>query len=81
MSGDEATVAGQLITDQVMQFVEPRGQFVKDSIWLIKRCTKPDRKEFHKTAMATATGFAIMGFTGFFVKPIDTLFNNIIVGG
>uniref|UniRef100_A0A2K5RTB4 Protein transport protein Sec61 subunit gamma n=1 Tax=Cebus imitator TaxID=2715852 RepID=A0A2K5RTB4_CEBIM len=55
--------------DQVMQFVEP------------SRYTKPDRKEFQKIAMATAIGFAIMGFTGFFVKLIHIPINNIIVGG
>ncbi|KAL2307762.1 hypothetical protein Nmel_000741 [Mimus melanotis] len=33
--------------DQVMQFVEPSRQFVKDSIRLVKRCTKPDRKGRH----------------------------------
>lgn len=27
-----------------MQFVEPGRQFAKDSIRLVKRCTKPDRK-------------------------------------
>lgn len=32
------------VMDQVMQFVEPSRQFVKDSIRLVKRCTKPDRK-------------------------------------
>nr|AAQ96234.1 LRRGT00021 [Rattus norvegicus] len=56
--------------DQVMQFVEPSRQFVKDSIRLVKRRTKPDRKEFQKIARATAIGFAIMGFIGFFVKLI-----------
>jgi len=30
--------------DQVMSFVEPGRQFAKDSIRLVKRCTKPDRK-------------------------------------
>ena len=30
--------------DQVMQFIEPAKQFSKDSIRLVKRCTKPDRK-------------------------------------
>jgi hypothetical protein len=30
--------------DQVMQYVEPAKQFAKDSIRLVKRCTKPDRK-------------------------------------
>ncbi|XP_031205347.1 protein transport protein Sec61 subunit gamma-like [Mastomys coucha] len=67
--------------DQVMQFVEPSWQFVKDSIHLVKRCIKPDRKEFQKVAMATAIGFAIMGFIGFFVKLIHIPINNIIVGG
>ncbi|CAJ0917575.1 unnamed protein product [Ranitomeya imitator] len=69
----------QGIMDQVMQFVEPSRQFVKDSIRLVKRCTKPDRKEFQKIAMATAIGFAIMGFIGFFVKLIHIPINNIIV--
>ncbi|KAG5286214.1 hypothetical protein AALO_G00012280 [Alosa alosa] len=67
--------------DQVVQFVEPGRQFVKDSIRLVKRCTKPDRKEFQKIALATAIGFAIMGFIGFFVKLIHIPINNIIVGG
>ncbi|XP_059122592.1 protein transport protein Sec61 subunit gamma-like [Peromyscus eremicus] len=52
-----------------------------DSILLVKRCTKPDRKEFQKITMATAIGFAIMGFIGFFVKLIHIPINNIVVGG
>ncbi|XP_068958003.1 protein transport protein Sec61 subunit gamma-like [Petaurus breviceps papuanus] len=67
--------------DQEMQFVEPSWQFVKDSIRLVKRCTKPYRKEFQKTAVATAIRFAIMGLIGFFVKLIHIPINNIIVGG
>merc|ERR1712055_903017 len=66
--------------DQVMQFIEPAKQFTKDSVRLVKKCTKPDRKEFQKIAMATAIGFAIMGFIGFFVKLIHIPINNIIVG-
>jgi len=30
--------------DQVMQLVEPAKTFAKDSLRLVKRCTKPDRK-------------------------------------
>jgi len=30
--------------DQIVQYVEPAKQFAKDSIRLVKRCTKPDRK-------------------------------------
>ncbi|CAF2649468.1 unnamed protein product [Rotaria sp. Silwood2] len=66
--------------DQVQQYIEPCKQFMKDSIRLVKKCTKPDRKEFQKIAMATAIGFAIMGFIGFFVKLIHIPINNIIVG-
>ena len=35
--------------------------------------------EFQKIAIATAIGFAIMGFIGFFVKLIHIPINNIIV--
>ena len=66
--------------DQIVQFVEPLKQFSKDSVRLVKRCTKPDRKEFQKIAIATAIGFALMGFIGFFVKLIHIPINNIIVG-
>jgi protein transport protein SEC61 subunit gamma-like protein len=66
--------------DQIQQHLEPLKQFSKDSIRLIKRCTKPDRKEFSKIAIATAIGFGIMGFIGFFVKLIHIPINNIIVG-
>ena len=63
-----------------MLVMEPGKQFMKDSLRLVKRCTKPDRKEYQKIAMATAIGFAIMGFIGFFVKLIHIPINNIIVG-
>jgi protein transport protein SEC61 subunit gamma-like protein len=66
--------------DQVQGWVQPMKEFAKDSMRLVKRCTKPDRKEFQKIAMATAVGFAIMGFIGFFVKLIHIPINNIIVG-
>lgn len=66
--------------DQVIKFCEPGRAFSKDSLRLVKRCTKPDRKEFQKIAIATAIGFCIMGFIGFFVKLIHIPINNIIVG-
>uniref|UniRef100_A0A8R1YWL5 Phosphomevalonate kinase n=1 Tax=Pristionchus pacificus TaxID=54126 RepID=A0A8R1YWL5_PRIPA len=64
--------------DQVQALIVPGKQFAKDSIRLVKRCTKPDRKEYQKIAFATAIGFAIMGFIGFFVKLIHIPINNII---
>jgi len=59
---------------------EPAKKFAMDSYRLIKRCTKPDAKEFKKIALATSIGFLIMGFIGFFVKLIHIPINNIIVG-
>uniref|UniRef100_A0A8C8URW4 Protein transport protein Sec61 subunit gamma n=1 Tax=Peromyscus maniculatus bairdii TaxID=230844 RepID=A0A8C8URW4_PERMB len=56
--------------DQVKQFVEPSWQFTKDSIRLVKRRPKPDRKEFLKIAVATEIRFAIMRFVAFLVKLI-----------
>ncbi|XP_011299195.1 protein transport protein Sec61 subunit gamma [Fopius arisanus] len=66
--------------DQILRYTDPSRKFAKDSIRLVKRCTKPDRKEFQKIALATAIGFCIMGFIGFFVKLIHIPINNIIVG-
>eukprot|EP00898_Chlorokybus_atmophyticus_P000292 jgi/Chlat1/1263/Chrsp115S00759 len=61
--------------------IKPVKSFAKDSYRLVKRCTKPDRKEFTKIAFRTAIGFVVMGFIGFFVKLIFIPINNIIVGG
>jgi len=60
--------------------VKPTKQFGIDSYRLVQKCTKPDAKEFSKIAFATAIGFAVMGFIGFFVKLIFIPINNIIVG-
>ena len=56
-------------------------QFAKDSMHLVKKCTKPDRKEFTAIAKAIGVGFGIMGFIGFFVKLVHIPINNILVGG
>ena len=50
--------------------VKPVKEFAKDSYRLVRKCTKPDRKEFTKIALRTGLGFVVMGFVGFFVKLI-----------
>ena len=57
--------------------IEPLQEFARDSMHLVKKCTKPDRKEFMQIAKATATGFFIMGFIGFFVKLVHIPINNV----
>ena len=49
--------------------VQPLKQFVKDSVHLVKKCTKPDRKEFTRIAWATGVGFLIMGASQRPVRP------------
>lgn len=56
-------------------------RFYKDSVHLINRCTKPDRREFIKISQAVAIGLVIMGFIGYAIKLIHIPINNIIVGG
>ena len=43
----------------------------RDSKMLVRRCAKPDRKEFTKHIVATSMGFLVMGFIGFFVKVLS----------
>lgn len=59
---------------------KPLGDFAKNSVRLIKRCTKPDQKEFTKICIRTALGFVVLGFVGFFVKLIFIPINQIIIG-
>jgi len=59
--------------------IQPLKDFVRDSVHLVKKCTKPDRKEFVKIAWATGVGFLIMGFVGFFVKLVHIPINQILM--
>nr|GMC50858.1 protein transport protein SEC61 subunit gamma [Ipomoea batatas] len=68
------------VMDALDTVFDPLRDFAKDSVRLVKRCHKPDRKEFSKVAVRTAIGFVVMGFVGFFVKLIFIPINNIIVG-
>lgn len=44
---------------------------------LVKRCRKPDRKEFWTVAQKTAIGFLAVGLIGFFVKLIFIPINQV----
>ncbi|TPX35891.1 hypothetical protein SmJEL517_g01802 [Synchytrium microbalum] len=69
------------MSDVLTEFIEVPKEFFKDSIQLINRCTKPDRKEFIKISQSVGLGFLLMGFIGFIVKLVHIPINNIIVGG
>jgi len=57
----------------------PLKGFAMDSYRLIRRCNKPDQREFLKIAAATAVGFAIMGGIGFIVRLIHIPINSILL--
>jgi protein transport protein SEC61 subunit gamma-like protein len=66
--------------EAVDSVVTPIKEFAKDSVRLVNRCHKPDRKEFSKVAFRTGVGCVVMGFIGFFVKLLFIPINNIIIG-
>ncbi|EKX72883.1 protein translocation complex gamma subunit, putative [Theileria equi strain WA] len=53
--------------------------FVNGSTRLVRKCTKPDRKEYMRILNACGVGFLIMGFIGYFVKLLFIPVNNILV--
>ncbi|KAJ2571070.1 hypothetical protein GGF44_003616 [Coemansia sp. RSA 1694] len=61
--------------------VEAPKQLVKEATWLLRRCTKPNRKEYLQIVQAVVMGFLVMGFVGYFTKLVHIPINNIIVGG
>ncbi|KAH8280497.1 hypothetical protein KR018_008890, partial [Drosophila ironensis] len=63
-----------------MRLVVPTTGFFKDSLRFMKRCTKPNRKEFRRTCVAIAIGFFVMGTIGFLVKLMHIPITNIIMG-
>jgi len=69
------------MSDQIQEFLEVPVDFAKDGLQLIRRCMKPDQKEFLKLCQAVGIGFLIMGTVGYFVKIIHIPVNNILVGG
>ncbi|KAI8910138.1 hypothetical protein EDD86DRAFT_204602 [Gorgonomyces haynaldii] len=66
--------------DTFKEIIEEPRQFFKESIVMLRRCTKPDQREFLAITQAVGMGFVLIGFIGFFVKLIHIPINNIIVG-
>ncbi|KAK4845146.1 hypothetical protein QYF36_001555 [Acer negundo] len=56
--------------DAIDNVFDPLRDFAKDSVRLVKRCHKPDRKEFTKVAFRTAIGS--------FSSPSTTLLSDLV---
>ncbi|CAG8898893.1 unnamed protein product [Penicillium egyptiacum] len=55
--------------------------FVREGSQFVRRCTKPDKREFIKISQAVGMGFLVMGAIGYFVKLIHIPVNQVLVGG
>ena len=60
--------------DQIQQAVEPCKDFIKDSVRLVKRCTKPDRKGKFKLILFFLTLFKLYPK----MLPITTILHNFL---
>ncbi|EGO60429.1 hypothetical protein NEUTE1DRAFT_93606 [Neurospora tetrasperma FGSC 2508] len=69
------------MADQLQEILDVPREFLKDGIQFIKKCQKPDRREFIKISQAVGTGFLIMGAVGYLVKLIHIPLNQVLVGG
>ncbi|XP_026842381.1 protein transport protein Sec61 subunit gamma [Drosophila persimilis] len=45
--------------------------FITDGLRFFKRCHKPDRREFKRTAVAVGVGILLMGLVGYIVKLLQ----------
>lgn len=66
------------MSEQIRELSELPKELVKDGSQFLKRCQKPNVKEFMGIAQAVSVGFLIMGFVGFFVKLIHIPINNVL---
>ncbi|CAK69251.1 unnamed protein product (macronuclear) [Paramecium tetraurelia] len=53
--------------------------FGQESYRFMRKCTKPDKREYIKIATSCAIGFAVMGAVGYFIKLVFIPINNIIL--
>jgi protein transport protein SEC61 subunit gamma-like protein len=75
-----ALLRGASTGSAATELLEVPQKFITDSVHLLRRCTKPDSKEYVKICQTVFIGFLVMGFLGYFIKLVHIPINNIIVG-
>jgi len=68
------------MSSEVQELLDAPREFFKDGLQFMRRCQKPDQKEFIKITTAVGMGFLIMGVVGYVVKLIHIPLNNVLVG-
>ncbi|TQB72118.1 Sec61p translocation complex subunit [Monascus purpureus] len=61
------------MSETLQELADIPKDFVRDGSLFIRRCTKPDKREFIKISQAVGMGFLIMGAIGYFIKLSESL--------
>ncbi|EAW09283.1 translocon subunit SSS1 [Aspergillus clavatus NRRL 1] len=69
------------MSDTIQELADIPRDFLRDGMLFVRKCTKPDKREFIKISQAVGMGFIIMVSIGYFIKLIHIPVNNILVGG
>lgn len=68
-----------MVKKEAEELVNSFKEFGYDSVAFLKKCNKPDKKEFLKIASACSLGFLVMGVIGFLIKLLFIPINNILL--
>ncbi|CCG25441.1 Sss1 protein [Candida orthopsilosis Co 90-125] len=68
-----------MAAEGVEKLTEVPVEFFKDGSVFIKKCQKPDQKEYFKIIRAVGIGFIMMGVVGYAVKLVHIPIRYLIV--
>ncbi|KAK6205577.1 uncharacterized protein RJT21DRAFT_118080 [Scheffersomyces amazonensis] len=68
-----------MASEGLEKFTEVPVEFFKDGSAFVKKCTKPDSKEYFKIIRAVGVGFIMMGVVGYAVKLVHIPIRYLIV--
>ncbi|CAI7666928.1 unnamed protein product [Penicillium bialowiezense] len=69
------------MSETLQELADIPKDFVREGTQFVRRCTKPDKREFIKISQAVGMGFLVMGAIGYFVKLSMTSKARIVVRG
>ncbi|QRD94442.1 hypothetical protein F9C07_11848 [Aspergillus flavus] len=56
------------MSETLQELADIPKDFLREGTLFVRRCTKPDKREFIKISQAVGMGFLIMGAIGYFIK-------------
>ncbi|KAI5952915.1 hypothetical protein KGF54_003782 [Candida jiufengensis] len=68
-----------MAAEGIEKITEVPVEFFKDGSAFVKKCQKPDQKEYFKIIKAVGVGFVMMGVVGYAVKLIHIPIRYLIV--